>query len=206
MSDHYFSPEPIGPDKRREHRFTIRGEVFTVETAGGVFSHDRIDKGTQVLLKYCEDPPEEGLLVDVGCGWGPITLALASASPNATVLAVDVNERARALTAANAARAGLTNVIVADPDEGLALARERGIAAIWSNPPVRIGKPALQQLLLDWFGHLDGYADIVVSKNLGSDSLSTWLGTRGYVVERIGSSGGFRVLKVSDPRRRAPSA
>lgn len=121
------------------------------------------------------------------------------------MLAVDVNERARELTADNAERAGLTNVIVATPDEGLARASEAGIDAIWSNPPVRIGKAPLQHLLLDWFEHLDGYADIVVSKNLGADSLAAWLQTR-FDVTRIGSSGGFRVLEVSDPRRQSPSA
>ncbi|MBM9433132.1 class I SAM-dependent methyltransferase [Flaviflexus equikiangi] len=206
MSDHYFSPEPTKPDIRRDYTFTIRGDQFTVATAGGVFSHDRIDKGTQVLLKYVDDPPAEGLLVDVGCGWGPITLALATASPNATVLAVDVNARARELTEANAQRAGLTNVIVATPEEGLAMAAERGVDAIWSNPPVRIGKPALQQLLLDWFEHLDGEASIVISKNLGADSLASWLDHQSFDVTRIGSSGGFRVLGVTGPRRQSPSA
>ncbi|WP_182354614.1 methyltransferase [Flaviflexus huanghaiensis] len=206
MPDHYFSPQPIGPDRRREFRFTIRGDEFAVVTAGGVFSHDRIDRGTQVLLKYVDDPPQKGLLVDVGCGWGPITLALAAASPESTVLAVDVNERARELTAANVAKAGLTNVIVTDPEEALAIARERGIACIWSNPPVRIGKSALQHLLVDWFEHLEGYADIVIAKNLGADSLSAWLGTQGYDVKRIGSSGGFRVLRVSGPPQPAQSA
>lgn len=201
MSDHYFSPEPAKPEKRREYSFSIRGDQFSVVTAGGVFSHDRIDKGTQVLLKYVTSPPAEGLLVDVGCGWGPITLALATASPGATVLAVDVNERARELTALNAERASLTNVIVASPDEGLALAKERGIDAIWSNPPVRIGKAPLQQLLLDWFEHVEGYADIVISKNLGADSLAAWLGKQSYEVERLGSANGFRVLEVTGPRR-----
>lgn len=204
MSDQYFSPEPTKLDKRRDHSFTIRGDRYCVTTAGGVFSHDRLDKGTQVLLRYVADPPANGLLVDVGCGWGPITLALATASPDATVLAVDVNERARELTAVNAEKAGLTNVIVTGPDEGLALARERGIDGLWSNPPVRIGKPRLHQLLLDWFEHLSGYATIVISKNLGADSLATWLVNQSYTVERLGSAGGFRVLDITDPRRHYP--
>ena len=203
MSDHYFSPEPSKPEKRREHSFLIRGTRFSVVTAGGVFSHDRIDKGTQVLLKHVAEPPKEGLLVDVGCGWGPIALALATASPEATVLAVDVNERARELTALNAERAGLTNVVVTDPDTGLAMAAEGGVAAIWSNPPVRIGKKPLQKLLLDWFEHLTGTAEIVVSKNLGADSLAAWLRSESYMVERVGSANGFRVLEVSGPRQRS---
>lgn len=200
MSEHYFSPDPAAPDKRSEHSFTIRGTRFDVTSSGGVFSHDRLDKGTQVLLKYVIDPPEDGLLVDVGCGWGPIALALATASPNARVLAVDVNERARELTRENAKRARLANIEVATPEEGLAIAKGHGIAGLWSNPPVRIGKDPLHQLLLDWFQYLTGTASIVVSKNLGADSLGSWLQGQGYEVERIGSSGGFRVLDVSAPR------
>ncbi|AZQ76198.1 methyltransferase domain-containing protein [Flaviflexus ciconiae] len=205
MSDHYFSSQPTGPEKRRDYSFTIRGDRFDIVSDSGVFSHDRLDKGTQILLKYVVDPPQEGLFVDVGCGWGPIALALATAAPNATVLAVDVNERARTLTEENAKRAGLTNIIVATPDEGLALAAERGIDAIWSNPPVRIGKQELHQLLLSWFEHLDGYADLVIGKNLGADSLHAWLENQSYEVERIGSSGSFRVLEIIDPRRQSRS-
>lgn len=200
MPEHYFSTDPGSADKRADYSFTIRGTRFDITSSSGVFSHDRLDKGTQALLKYVVDPPQEGLLVDVGCGWGPISLALASASPNAHVLAVDVNERARALTQENAERAGLTNIQVVTPEEGLEIARNLGIDAIWSNPPVRIGKGPLHALLLDWFQHLRGTASIVVSKNLGADSLGTWLQGEGYEVERIGSTGGFRVMDVRNPR------
>src|SRR5690625_1353272 len=79
-------------------------------TEGGVFSAGRLDLGTQVLLRSVGDPPPSGTLMDLGCGWGPIALAMATASPAARVLATDINPRALALTAANAAQAGLDNV------------------------------------------------------------------------------------------------
>ena len=207
MSEHYFTASPAGPAEEREHSFVIRGTQHTVTTASGVFSADRLDKGTQVLLDHVPDPPRSGLLLDLGCGWGPIALALADAAPGATVLAVDVNERAVDLAARNAAAAGHTNIHAA---EATALAAElEGSGAyvdlIWSNPPVRIGKAALHEMLLTWLGLLsdDGEAWLVVNRNLGADSLMKWLAAQGHNVERAASSKGFRVLRIGRPGVRA---
>ena len=148
----------------------------------------------------CPDPPGSGLLLDLGCGWGPVALALADASPQARVLATDVNARALELTARNAAAAGHTRVRVV---EAGALAAELGQAGsrldlIWSNPPVRVGKEALHELLLTWLPLLadDGEAWLVVGRNLGADPLARWLSEQGWMVERAASSKGFRVLRV----------
>lgn len=196
VSDHYFSSDPSAPDHRQERNVTIFDTTFTVTTSSGVFSHDRLDKGTAVLLKHAAPPPPSGFFVDLGCGWGPITLALAHSSPEATVLAVDVNERARELTALNAERNGLSNVTVLDPEAGLKLATENGIDVLWSNPPVRIGKANLHALMTNWLAPLQGYAELVMSKNLGADSFATWL-RQTHAVERLASSAGFRILRVS---------
>ena len=200
MSEHYFTASPAGPAEEREHSFVIRGTRHTVTTASGVFSADRLDKGTQVLLDRVPDPPESGLLLDLGCGWGPIALALADAAPGATVLAADVNERAVDLAARNAAAAGHANIHAA---EATALAAElKGSGAyvdlIWSNPPVRIGKEALHSLLLTWLALLSdkGEAWFVVQKNLGADSLAAWLNSQNWNVTRAASSKGFRILHV----------
>ncbi len=170
-------------------------------TAAGVFSADRLDKGTQVLLSHVPEPASQGTFLDLGCGWGPITLALAQASPQANVLAVDVNERALELTARNAESLGLDNVRVLGPQALLAELGDSGarLDLIWSNPPVRIGKQALHELLDTWLGLLapQGEAWLVVGKNLGADSLSRWLAGRGYAVARAASSKGFRVLQVT---------
>ena len=201
MSEHYFTASPAAESAERGHRFTIRGHEVEVTTASGVFSADRLDKGTQVLLDHVPDPPATGRFLDLGCGWGPIALALALASPDAEVLAADVNERAIDLTARNASAAGLTGVRAAEAgalgDELRASCKRLDL--IWSNPPVRIGKKALHALLEDWLPLLadDGEAWLVVGKNLGADSLATWLGSQGWAVERAASAKGFRVLRVS---------
>ena len=201
MSEHYFTASPAAESAERGHRFTIRGHEVEVTTASGVFSADRLDKGTQVLLDHVPDPPATGRFLDLGCGWGPIALALALASPDAEVLAADVNERAVDLTARNASAAGLTGVRAAEAGALGAELRASGqrLDLIWSNPPVRIGKEALHALLEDWLPLLtdDGEAWLVVGKNLGADSLAAWLGSQGWAVERAASAKGFRVLRVS---------
>lgn len=200
MSEHYFTASPGTDGTETTRRMRIRGRELEVTTAAGVFSATRLDKATQVLLEHVPDPAPSGTFLDLGCGWGPITLALADAAPQATVLATDVNERALHLTALNAQAAGASRVRVV---EAGALARELREAGtmldlIWSNPPIRIGKQALHTLLTDWLALLapQGEAWFVVGRNLGADSLATWLGEQGYAVTREASSKGFRVLRV----------
>ena len=139
------------------------------------------------------------VLCDLGCGTGAIALTLAAEHPGCRVLAVDVNERARGLCTTNAARNGLDNVEVREPAE---VPADTKIRVLWSNPPIRIGKEALHDLLLTWLVRLsdDGVAHLVVSKNLGGDSLAAWLNANSFPTRRISSSKGFRVLEVR-PRR-----
>jgi len=203
VSDHYFASQPASTDERREVTLTLAGQRVSVETASGVFSADRLDLGTTVLLNHVADPPASGTFVDLGCGWGPITLSLGLLAPEARILAVDVNERARDLTARNAASLGLPNIEVADPQSALASLPSGGIDLIWSNPPIRIGKDALHELLETWLTRLapGGRAELVVAKNLGSDSLQRWITTHlSLPCERTASSKGFRVLAVTRPR------
>lgn len=207
MSEHYFSAFPAGDARERRHRFTIRGVEHEVSTASGVFSADRLDKGTQVLLSHVPAPPATGTFLDLGCGWGPIALALADAAPRATVLATDVNERGLELTASNAARAGHTHLRAVEASALLAELRdaEARVDLIWSNPPVRIGKSALHELLETWLALLsdDGEAWLVVGRNLGADSLAAWLSAQGWTVTKAASAKGFRVLRVQQPTAEA---
>jgi 16S rRNA G1207 methylase RsmC len=160
-----------------------------------VFSRDGVDAGTKLLLLEAPAPSPAGDLLDLGCGYGPIAVTLARRAPAATVWAVDVNRRALALAAANATRAGATNVRVAEPDE---VPAEIRFATIWSNPPIRIGKDALHELLERWLARLapDGCAVLVVQKHLGADSLVRWLESSGHPTSRLQSRMGYRLLGV----------
>jgi len=196
--DHYFTAQPASPDERRLLRVRLAGRDVEVETAGGIFSPDHVDLGTRVLLDNAPEPPAEGDLLDLGCGWGPIALTLALESPGARVWAVDVNERALDLTRRNAERLGVTNVRAVTPDQ---VPEDVELAAIWSNPPIRVGKEALHAMLTRWLGRRapGGQAHLVVSKNLGADSLQRWIAAElGVDVERTASAKGFRVLAVRD--------
>jgi 16S rRNA (guanine1207-N2)-methyltransferase len=168
----------------------------TLDTDRGVFSGDRVDPGTVELLRAAPPPPATGDLLDLGCGYGPLAVALAKHAPGARVWAVDTNRRARGLTADNAARLGLVNLRVAEPTE---VDPEIRFAVIWSNPPIRIGKEALHRLLLDWLGRLtpDGRAYLVVHKHLGGDSLTEWLTGQGHATHKMASRKGYRLLEVS---------
>jgi 16S rRNA G1207 methylase RsmC len=193
---HYFDPLPEVESKRRTLHLRAGDLALELQADRGVFASRAIDLGTLTLLKEAPHPPPEGELLDLGSGYGPIAIALARRSPAARVWAVDVNERALELTRANAATARTGNVVASLPD---GVPGELRFAAIYSNPPVRVGKAPLHALLQRWLPRLapGGTAYLVVQRNLGADSLATWLEAQGYQVERVKSKKGFRVLGVA---------
>ncbi|OII05399.1 class I SAM-dependent methyltransferase [Curtobacterium sp. MCBA15_008] len=197
-NDHYFSASPESDARPRQITVTLAGRTLTLTTAAGVFSPDGLDRGTRVLLGSVPPPASDGALLDVGCGWGPIAITMALQSADAQVWGVDVNERVLGLARANATAAGAGNVSIALPDDVPADLRFR---TIWSNPPIRVGKDELHQILLTWLPRLevDGDAWLVVSKDLGGDSLQRWLRDTlddGFHVTRATTDKGFRVLRV----------
>ncbi|WP_022904056.1 class I SAM-dependent methyltransferase [Curtobacterium sp. B8] len=197
-NDHYFSANPSSELRERQVHVTLAGRDLTLATAAGVFSADGVDRGTRVLLGSVPPPAASGALLDVGCGWGPIAITMALESPEAEVWGVDVNERVLGLARSNAATAGATNVTVALPDEVPADLRFR---TIWSNPPIRVGKDELHDILLTWLPRLEvgGDAWLVVSKDLGGDSLQRWLRDTlddAFTVTRASTDKGFRVIRV----------
>ena len=191
---HYFDDPKIA-SAPMTIRAMLRGQDVELSTDRGIFSYGSLDLGTRILLDEVAPPPATGNLLDLGCGYGPITVALASASPGAQVWAVDVNSRARELCALNCRALGLDNVEVCAPEQ---VPAELRFGCIWSNPPIRIGKPALHQLLTDWLDRLEptGLAALVVQKNLGADSLQAWLNATGWPAERRCSRRAFRILEV----------
>lgn len=198
MVDHYFSASPTSPENLRRIRLTLAGRPVELTTAAGVFSPERLDVGTSVLLANTPEPPSGGDFLDLGCGWGPIALTMAMMSPHARIWAVDVNERALDLVRRNAASLGLDNVNAVLPDD---VPEDIAFRAIRSNPPIRVGKSVLHDLLETWIPRLAPRSDahLVVKRDLGSDSLQRWLTSTfadGYSVYRTATGKGYRVLKV----------
>jgi 16S rRNA G1207 methylase RsmC len=192
---HYFDPEPEVASRPRTLHLHLADLALELEADRGVFGSRAIDLGTLVLLKEAPLPPADGDILDLGSGYGPIAIALAKRAPGARIWAVDVNERALQLTRANAETAKTPNVVAALPDE---LPGDVEFTAIYSNPPVRVGKGPLHELLLRWLPRLapGATAYLVVQRNLGSDSLATWLAAEGFGVERLKSKKGYRLLAV----------
>ncbi|CAA9346129.1 MAG: FIG00945122: hypothetical protein [uncultured Nocardioidaceae bacterium] len=194
--EHYFTADPSVPFTRVPVRAQVWGRTLDLTSGAGVFAQGRLDSGTAVLFRETEPPTAGSTYVDLGCGWGVIALALATARPEAEVWAVDVNQRALVLARENAASLGVADRVHAvEPD---AVPASLTVDELWSNPPIRIGKPALHALLATWLPRLtpQGRAVLVVGKNLGADSLQRWLVERGWPTTRWASAKGFRVLEI----------
>ncbi len=197
-NDHYFSVDPTSARRTTTHSLNLLGYDVTVTTASGTFSPKGLDPGTAVLLKYAPTPPPSGTFLDIGTGWGPLALALALNSPDSSVWGVEVNERARALALDNAGELGITNVSIVDPAD---VPAGLSFDLIWSNPPIRVGKEALHQILTTWLPRLTpaGEAFLVVAKKLGADSLMDWINSDalpGLTGTRIETAKGYRVIRV----------
>jgi len=195
---HYFDPTPAVASKPRLVHLHVGELAIELQADRGVFGSRGVDLGTLVLLREAPPPPPSGDILDLGSGYGPIAIALARQAPEARIWAVDVNERALELTRANAVTAAVPNVTAQSAAD---IPADLQFAAIYSNPPVRIGKAALHELLLTWLRRLqtNGSAYLVVQRNLGADSLATWLAGEGFRVQRLKAKKGYRVLEVKAP-------
>ncbi len=197
---HYFAASPDVASDPREVELPLADLTLRFHTDTGVFARDGVDPGTRILLAEGGNAAGSGVLVDLGCGYGPIAVALGRRSPGAVVWAVDPNERARELCRRNAERNGAANVLVMAPDAVPA----GPIDELWSNPPIRIGKSAMRSLVTEWLDRLSptGRAVMVVQKHLGADSFATWLNASGYPTTRICARQAYRILEVR-PREAA---
>jgi len=195
VSQQYFAERPAAARRPGTVHVITPDLHLELATDSGMFSPSRLDPGTRLLLESAPAPPATGDLLDLGSGYGPLALVLAARSPGARVWAVDVNTRALELCARNAQRAGLSNVHCAAPGDP---AVPGAFALIWSNPPIRIGKTALHELLATWLARLEPAAPayLVVQRHLGSDSLQRWLQEAGWTADRVAARSGYRVLQV----------
>jgi 16S rRNA (guanine1207-N2)-methyltransferase len=168
-------------------------QEFDLESRPGLFSHDALDPGTEILLRQVPLPPARDVL-DLGCGYGPIAITLALREPRSTVWAVDVDDRALELTERNAAALALRNVRARTPRQVLA---SQTFAAIYSNPPFRLAKGEQRSLFTQWLDRLEPRAEayFVIKQNYGADSIQAWLTEHGYPSDRFASKRGYRILR-----------
>ncbi len=191
----YFDADPTAAANRRQVELVLPDVYLELTTDSGVFSTTGIDKGTRYLLQ--EHPPiasDVTSVLDLGCGYGPIGLTAARRAPDASVWGVDVNNRAIELARENATANAIVNARFGTAED---VPSDLSFDVILSNPPIRIGKAALHELLTTWLDRLapGGVAWMVVQKHLGSDSLADWLTAQGWETARLGSRKGFRILE-----------
>ena len=200
VEEHYFSSDPAAPKKTVSVSIQVGGKQIGLEAASGTFSSSRLDAGTAVLLKHDDHFPKDGNVLDIGCGWGPIGLSIASLQKNSKVYGIDINQRSIEQSNLNSKSLGLKNFTAMHSRD---LPEDLRFSAIWSNPPIRVGKKILHELMESFIPRLEpgGRAMLVVQKNLGADSFQRWLSNRfpEAEVSRVGTDKGYRVISLVSP-------
>ncbi|MBO0600863.1 class I SAM-dependent methyltransferase [Sporosarcina sp. E16_3] len=197
MSEHYYSGNPKVKSNPKEWSAELRGRTFRFKTDAGVFSKGEVDFGSQLLADAFVLPETEGLILDIGCGYGPIGLSIAASFPERSVHMVDVNERALALAAHNAKQKGISNAEIY-PSDALSDVTAEGFAAILTNPPIRAGKETVFKFYEGAFLKLKvgGELWIVIQKKQGAPSTINCLTELFGNVETVVKKKGYYILRV----------
>ena len=134
--EHYYTSDPASEHHYHRVNFNLKGQTLSFTTDSGVFSRDGVDFGTQLMIESL--PPLSGTVLELGCGWGALSIPLALLNPAAAFTCVDVNRRALELCVKNAADLGVKADIF--ESDGFAAVEGMGYDAIITNPPIRAGK------------------------------------------------------------------
>ena len=197
MADHYYSETPASAHDERQFSVSLLGHEFRFTTDAGVFSRDGLDRGTEVLLNAL--PELAGRALDLGCGWGPVGVALGRKYPAAELVLTDVNERAAELARRNLRDNGVKNaqVVCGEGFENV----EGSFDLIALNPPIRAGKAVIYELFANSAAHLSagGALYIVIRKQQGAESAQKYLQTIYGDVERVARDKGYWVLRCAEP-------
>ena len=195
--NHYYTNQPNSQSKERTFKYILKGIPFQFVSDNGVFSKHTIDFGSRLLIESYEVPTEfqNGKLLDVGCGYGPMGLAFAKVFPNMTVEMVDVNERAIELAKKNAKENQISNVMIHESNIYESVS-SNDYAVILSNPPIRAGKEVVHAILEGAFYRLitDGQLVIVIQKKQGAPSAQKKMQEVFGNVERIALDKGYWIL------------
>lgn len=198
MSDHYYSKKPQTESKPRQWKFTLLGYTFLFETDTGVFSKSEVDFGSRVLIDTFQMPQVEGAILDVGCGYGPIGLAIAKTHGDRIVYMMDINERAISLAQKNAQRNGIQNVRIFESNGLEVVDPQLQVAAILTNPPIRAGKETVFKFYDGSFEKLveGGELWVVIQKKQGAPSTVDHLEGKFSEVEIVEKKKGYWIIRA----------
>ena len=207
MDEQYFTDSaPASADETHVIDVSVRGFDLSMRVSSRVFSGSQLDLGTRQLLSVAPDLPEDGTFLDLGCGWGAIGVAVKKKYPAAHVTMVDVNRRALELCRFNAVRNGITAECL--ESDGMAEVMERTFDFIITNPPIRASKPVIYRMFADAASRLNpgGALYLVIRKQQGAESCMKYLKTLYAKVDKVDKSGGFWVLRATEPLKKENEA
>lgn len=197
--EHYYTNNPTSKSDEREISYEIMGKELHFLTDHGVFSMDRVDHGSDILIRTVLEQEEnlEGTVVDLGCGYGPVGITLSSFYPETSALMIDVNDRAMDLAYRNAQKNKVIERVRIGTAEKLS-DRLSGVQAVITNPPIRAGKETIYGLFRQSFEWLaDGGAlYIVIRKNQGAASAEKELLRIFGNAQTVERQSGFHVIRA----------
>lgn len=191
---HYFENDKNLKSEMKEHQVCIFDHTYTFITDHGVFSKQGLDFGTRTLLETLPIAQIHGKVLDLGCGYGPIGIILKKET-SADIDMVDVNLRSLHLSKMNASKNEvLVHIFESNGYEQI----PEKYDYIITNPPIRVGKKILYELLFGAKKHLteDGELWLVVNKDQGAKSLVRDL-EKEYKTEVMRKHKGFYIIKAS---------
>ena len=193
MPDHYYTASPESAHEARSFRMVFAGRTLAFDTDAGVFSKQHVDPGSELL---CRALPEDiaGRVLDMGCGWGAMTIMTLARFPKCIVTMADVNERALALAASNVKKNFMqATAILSDGFEKV----EGEFEVVMTNPPIRAGKAVIYKMFEDAKTHLvsGGRLYLVIRKQQGAPSALKFLKELYGQAEVIEREGGYWIIE-----------
>lgn len=191
MAEYYYTNNPTSEHEERHFTSVFMGRTLAFETDAGVFSKQHIDPGSEIL---CKSLPElYGRVLDMGCGWGAMTVMTLARFPALDVTMADVNERALDLAVRNVQKNGMqAKAVLSDGFERV----EGEFDAVMTNPPIRAGKAVIYRMFEDAKAHLaeGGRLFLVIRKQQGAPSALKFLKELYAEAETIERDGGYWVI------------
>ena len=192
MSEHYYTSAPTSEHEERSFRAVFAGRVLAFDTDAGVFSKQHVDPGSELL---CRSLPQDlsGRVLDMGCGWGAMTIMTLAKCPGVKMTMADVNERALALAVGNVAKNRMqAEAVLSDGFASI----EGEFDAVITNPPIRAGKAVIYRMFEDAKAHLvpGGVLYLVIRKQQGAPSALKFLKSLYAKAEVIERDGGYWII------------
>jgi 16S rRNA (guanine1207-N2)-methyltransferase len=195
-TEHYFSENPKSPFIKEQFEIEILGEKLTIHSGSGLFSLKELDFGTELLIKNAKiDFNKQSEILDLGCGYGVVGIALKKHYPNINVTMIDVNDRATRVSKQNCDENDTECLVVKSDIFTNPLLKDKKFDVILTNPPFSAGKKVCIQFIEQSFEHLnkDGSLQLVAPHNKGGESLKKVMKETFGNVDELAKKRGYRV-------------